>query len=560
MKKFAIRFIRTALKFLPKKIKNKLKQNEVLTSLYIKSVRRSGLFFDAPTTKQTHQLYSQWQEINRASLAPRSIKKTGWQAVVFGNGAHQKTMKSLFELGAENVVFLDSCFNASNTTNLSGLDVAKPTLLLNVGDTLQSNAIFYLLEAFKSGGVVYCDTDQISDNGDMHNPRFLPSWNPDLLYSSAYVNTGVLVDTSLLRGMILDESKSIAEVLADLSLNNAELTVDHIALPLVHTKESVEGKLLPLRGVSNSLLKKTGAAVILDGKFGVNRIKWPHSDPFVSLIIPTKNGKTLVKACIESILSKTTYKNYEILLIDNGSDEQESIDYFDYLNSLDRVEVLKYPLPFNYSAINNFGVSRAKGSIIGLINNDIEVITPEWLTYMVGHVERPEVGCVGAKLLYSDGRIQHAGVIMGYGGGAGHAHKNFPRFHKGYLNRIVATSNFSAVTAACLLVKRVQFEEVGGLNEVDLPVAFNDVDFCLRVKELGVNNVYCSDAELYHHESVSRGLDLTKEKAARFNRELSYLQSTWKHYIECDPAYSPNLTLKRENFSIKTKEELCLEL
>ena len=174
---------------------------------------------------------------------------------------------------------------------------------------------------------------------------------------------------------------------------------------------------------------------------------------------------------------------------------------------------------------------------------------------MVGHALRDDVGCVGAKLLYSDGRIQHAGVVLGYGGGAGHAHKYFPRYHPGYMKRLIATQNYSAVTAACLLVKKSLFLDVGGLNDKDLTVAFNDVDFCLRIKETGVRNVYCAEAELYHHESVSRGLDHAPEKAARFNRELEYLKKQWGKYIEHDPAYSPNLTLTRENFSIKAKEE-----
>lgn len=290
----------------------------------------------------------------------------------------------------------------------------------------------------------------------------------------------------------------------------------------------------------------------------VNTIQWPvESEPLVSLIIPTKNGKALVKACIESILEKTVYQNYEILLIDNGSDEKESLDYFSELDKHSKIRVLRYPGEFNYSAINNFGAQHAcnDSTVIGLINNDIEVINPHWLTSMVGHAMRSDVGCVGAKLLYSDGRIQHAGVVLGYGGGAGHAHKYFPRYHPGYMKRLIATQNYSAVTAACLLVRKSLFVEVGGLNEKDLTVAFNDVDFCLRVKELGVRNIYCAEAELYHHESVSRGLDHAPAKAARFNRELEYLKVQWKNYIEHDPAYSPNLTLLRENFSIKAKEE-----
>ena len=275
----------------------------------------------------------------------------------------------------------------------------------------------------------------------------------------------------------------------------------------------------------------------------------------MSLIIPTKNAWQLVKACIDSIQQKTLYSRYEILLIDNGSDEPESLQYFESLKEQRNVRVLRYPGPFNYSAINNFGVRKAHGEIVGLINNDIEVIEPSWLRYMVGHAVREDIGCVGAKLLYSDERVQHAGVVLGYGGGAGHAHKYFPKAHSGYLHRLAASSNYSAVTAACLLVKRSHFEAVRGLNEVDLAVAFNDVDLCLKVAALGVRNVYCAEAELFHHESVSRGSDLTPEKAARFHKELQYLQSTWRHIIERDPCYSENLTLRRENFAIKEQSE-----
>jgi GT2 family glycosyltransferase len=344
-------------------------------------------------------------------------------------------------------------------------------------------------------------------------------------------------------------------VLASLALSKETIKVAHVPFPFVQVSALID-EIQQLEEVGQCINNIPNARAETDKERKFNKVLWKSTNPLVSLIIPTKNGKALVKACIESILEKTTYSNYEILLIDNGSDEEESIEYFKYLDTLEKVTVLEYPAPFNYSAINNFGVKHANGSMLGLINNDIEVISPDWLTYMVGQAERESIGCVGAKLLYSDTRIQHAGVVLGYGGGAGHAHKNFPRFHSGYLNRINATSNYSAVTAACLLVKKSLFDEVGGLNEQDLSVAFNDVDFCLKVKELGVQNVYCAEAELFHHESVSRGLDISPEKAARFNRELEYLRNTWANYIANDPAYSPNLTLKRENFSIKTTEEL----
>jgi GT2 family glycosyltransferase len=260
---------------------------------------------------------------------------------------------------------------------------------------------------------------------------------------------------------------------------------------------------------------------------------------------------SLVKACINSILNKTLYNNFEIILVDNNSDDPLCLEYFRVLNAHPKIRVLSYPKPFNYSAINNFAVKHARGEVVGLINNDIEVISSSWLDYMVSLVQFADVGCVGAKLLYGDGRIQHAGVVMGYGGGAGHAHKYFPRWHHGYLNRLAATNEFSAVTAACLLVKKKDYLAVDGLNECDLTIAFNDVDFCLKVLQLGKRNIYCAEAELYHHESISRGADNTKEKQLRFANELKYLQDSWKNYIENDPAYNSSLTLSRENFALK---------
>lgn len=559
MKKIVMRSVRAALQLIPKTLKDKLKQNERLTGLYVRSVRKSGLFFDAPTPKQTQALYNHWLEVNESAFSDSITKIGEWQAVIFGTDNQGVTEENTKTLGVKTCLIPGELALGAIEKKISLLDDRLPTLLLNGGDLLESSAIYHLLKALKDNDLVYCDTDELSSNGTKTSPRFLPSWNPELQYSTGYINSGVMVKTSRLKSLHISNQTTIAEVITELSLSIDGLVVNHMPLPLVHLSVTENNEAKSLERVKMVIERHSKATVELDEKFNVNRLCWPNTNPLVSLIIPTKNGKTLVKACIESILEKTTYKNYEILLIDNGSDEQESIEYFDYLDTLDKVRVLRYPAPFNYSAINNFGVEHARGSILGLVNNDIEVISPNWLTYMVGHVERESVGCVGAKLLYSDTRIQHAGVVLGYGGGAGHAHKNFPRFHNGYLKRIVATSNYSAVTAACLLVKRTHFDAVNGLNEKDLSVAFNDVDFCLKVKGLGVNNVYCAEAELFHHESVSRGLDISPEKAARFNRELSFLQTTWRAFIKCDPAYNPNLTLKRENFSIKNAAELKIE-
>lgn len=215
--------------------------------------------------------------------------------------------------------------------------------------------------------------------------------------------------------------------------------------------------------------------------------------------------------------------------------------------------MIHYDDVFNYSAINNFAVEQARGTVIGMLNNDVEVISPEWLTEMVALASRPEVGCVGAKLYYPNGLIQHAGVIVGLGGVAGHSHKYYPGDHPGYFWRLHLPQNVSAVTAACLVVRKDVYQQVGGLDDKHLVVAFNDVDFCLKVSTAGYLNVWTPKAELYHHESLTRGDEITKEKRERFLSEISVMQSRWGDRLVDDPYYSPNLTRDREDFGIRTR-------
>ena len=268
------------------------------------------------------------------------------------------------------------------------------------------------------------------------------------------------------------------------------------------------------------------------------------------MIIPTRNGLQLTRQCIESIVEKTTYPDYEIIVIDNGSDDPDTLRYFETLKADDRIRVIRDERPFNYSALNNAGVKQAHGDIIGLLNNDLEVISPEWLTEMVSHALRPEVGAVGARLWYPDDTLQHGGVILGIGGWAGHAHKGFSKGSPGYVGRMSLISDFSAVTAACLVVQKKRFEAVGGLNETELQVACNDVDLCLRLREAGYRNVFTPYADLYHHESATRGFEDTPEKKARFEKERQYMIQRWGSVMSNDPAYNPNLTLDHEDFSL----------
>ena len=277
----------------------------------------------------------------------------------------------------------------------------------------------------------------------------------------------------------------------------------------------------------------------------------PPDPPLVSIIIPTKDGISLLRPCVESIFTKTTYPNYEVLIVDNNSRERATIEYFDELARRNlTVRVLPFKGAFNYSAINNFAVFEARGSIIALLNNDIVVITPGWLEEMVSHAIRPDIGAVGAKLLYPDGSLQHGGVITGLGGCAGHAQKHLAPGAPGYFYRAMLVHNVSAVTGACLVVERKIYEQVGGLDETHLAVAFNDIDFCLKIRQAGYRNVWTPFAEMFHYESASRGPEDTPEKMARHHREVATMQLRWGATLWNDPSYSPVLTLEREDFSI----------
>lgn len=277
----------------------------------------------------------------------------------------------------------------------------------------------------------------------------------------------------------------------------------------------------------------------------------PEPPPLVSLIIPTRDRADLLGRCVRSIRLRTTYVPYEIIVVDNGSVEPATHALFAELAGQPGIRILRYDQPFNYSAINNFAVAQARGTVVGLVNNDIEVISPGWLEEMVSWAVQPDVGCVGAKLYYANDTIQHAGVFLGVGGVANHVHTGLPRHAPGYFGRAVVTGNFSAVTGACLVLRKEIYDQVGGLDDENLTVTFNDIDLCLRVREAGYQNVWTPFAELYHLESVSRGRDDSPEKFARLQREVEFMQARWKSEIVADPYYSPNLTANALDFSFR---------
>jgi len=285
------------------------------------------------------------------------------------------------------------------------------------------------------------------------------------------------------------------------------------------------------------------------GPFGTVRVTWPLPAqlPLVSIVIPTRDKLDLLRPCLDGVLGKTDYPNFEVIVLNNESVEQRTVDYLEAISNDPRVGVIQISGTYNFSSFNNFAARQARGEYLCLLNNDTEVLEPVWLTEMMRYAVRDDVGAVGAKLLYDDGTIQHAGVVIGIGEAAGHAHRFQPACDPGYF-RIAHTAHFvSAVTAACLVVKKEKFDAVGGLDE-RLAVAFNDVDFCLKLEAAGWRNVYVPHAVLIHHESKSRGKDVAPQNIERYLKELRILQERWQTKTYQDPMHNPNLDRYSETF------------
>ncbi|EEZ8475732.1 TPA: glycosyltransferase [Escherichia coli] len=444
--------------------------------------------------------------------------------------------------------------------------------LLDHDDALPEHALLFMAQTIHSqpnARILYSDEDKLNAKGERFEPHFKSDWNPDLFFSQNYVSHLGVYHHDLLKkisGFRLGVEGSQDQDLLLRCLPHVQADqIVHIPRVLYHWR-TVEGSTALASG-EKSYTTDAGIKALQDYfatrqpgvKVEAGRVPntyrvcypIPEPAPLVSLLIPTRDRRSLTETAVRSILEKSTYTNYEILILDNGSVEAETLEFFSQIQEEDhRVKVLAYDYPFNYSAINNFGARHAKGTIIGLINNDIEVINPEWLTEMVSHSLRPEIGCVGAKLYYPNDTLQHGGVILGIGGVANHSHKHFSRTHPGYFARLVCTQNYSAVTAACLLIRKEIFDAVEGLDEENLKVAFNDVDFCLKVREAGYRNLWTPYAELYHYESISRGIEDSPEKIARFTGEVDFMKAKWGTHLEIDPFYSQNLTKTKEDFSI----------
>lgn len=421
---------------------------------------------------------------------------------------------------------------------------------LRVGNALSEMSLFRFAQALQAQAatILYGDEDELDNRGWRTRPWFKPRWNSEMFLAQDYLSSAVAIDARLARtALATGGQRDLDELLLEATALAGDSIV-HVPHVLGHVSQRIGGSSRRVEAVGQHL-QPLGARATR-GPFDTVKVEWPLPPelPLVTLIVPTKDKVSLLRPCLESVLARTDYQNFEILIVDNGSVEHQTAKYLAAVGEDPRVRVVEYMKPYNFSAINNFAAGEARGSFLCLLNNDTEVIEQGWLTEMMRYAVRPEVGAVGAKLLYEDGSIQHAGVVVGIGEAAGHAHRFLPANQPGYFRMPHVAQFVTAVTAACLVVEKSKFVAAGGLDEDNLAVAFNDVDFCLKLQARGWRNVYVPHAVLFHHESKSRGNDMSPLNIDRYRAELKTLQERWGTKVYEDPLHNPNLDRYSETF------------
>ena len=454
---------------------------------------------------------------------------------------------------------------AAATNSALELASGEFVVLLDHDDLLPDHALYWLaaeLQTHPDTDLIYSDEDKIDAEGQRYGPHFKGDYNYELLLAQNCIShLGVYRRTLLQRlGGIREGFEGSQD--HDLALRFVELIrperIRHIPTVLYHWRVFAESGSFSTDNEAKAVdsgrkaieehlerVNATGVRVTKAPAGGYHLVRWPLAEPAptVEVIVPSRDNARLLQQCVQGLLERTDYPGLQVTVVDNGSRDAEAVALLRKLRELEGVRVLEYDYPFNYSAINNFAVARGDAEFVCLLNDDIDVIHPDWLQVMVGFADRAGIGAVGARLLYEDDRVQHGGVVLGIHGVANHFHKELPVTEPGYFGRLQIPHEVSAVTAACLVVRRSIWEKVGGLNESDLGVAFNDVDFCLRLREAGYRNLFTPLATLYHLESVSRGSDLTDTNVDRFHSEVDYMLQRWDGVLQADPFYSPNLSL-----------------
>ncbi|MDP3701023.1 MAG: glycosyltransferase [Hylemonella sp.] len=438
--------------------------------------------------------------------------------------------------------------------------------LLDQDDVLAEHALYLVASTINvnpSVNLIYSDEDKIDIKGRRFDPYFKPDWNPELIRCQNLVSHLGVYRSKLVRALGGFREGYEGAQDWDLALRVAEQSFDgdrifHIPHVLYHWRThpgstsidiKVKGYAIAAaqRAVQDHLARCQVSAEVLPHPVlpGQHRVRYAIVEPLplVSIIIPTRNGRALLDRCLTTLEEITDYKNYEVIVVDNQSDDPATLELLTEQSANGKIRVLRFDAPFNYSAINNAAVLQSRGDVLCFLNNDVEIVDSHWLTELVSHAVRLGNGAVGARLFYPGGRIQHAGVILGMGRVAAHIYAGYEPSECGMGGRAVHVQNLSVVTAACLVVTRHAFDHAGGFDEVNLPVAFNDVDFCLRLLMHGYRNIWTPYSTLIHHESATRGLDDTPEKQKRFVREFGFMRERWSDLLSYDPAYNPNLSL-----------------
>lgn len=465
---------------------------------------------------------------------------------------------------------------SDNTNEAFSMAEGEFTGLLDHDDLLAPQALYRMVEAMNLYldkekhtlvDVLYSDEDKVTTDLSEHfQPHFKPDFNLDLLRSNNYITHFFVARTSLIKkiGGFRKEFDGAQDYDFIFRCVEQAKKIVHIPEILYHwrthkasTADNPTSKKYAFEAGRKAIeehLKRVGVSGIVTNTkdLGFYQVEYPvQGTPLVSILIPNRDQKESLKKCLDSIFQKSTYPNYEIIIMENNSIEEETFQYYEELKKKDNVSIVIWKKRFNYSAINNFGATYAKGEYLLFLNNDVEVISPRWMEELLGNCQRKDVGITGAKLYYPDGTIQHAGTIIGIGGIAGHAFLNMPGNRTGYLHKASIQQDLSAVTAACMMIKKKVFQELSGFEE-QLSVAFNDVDLCLRTVQAGYRIVYNPKVELYHYESKSRGSEDSKEKIRRFQGEIEFMRTRWASIlISGDPNYNKNLTLSKWNYSLR---------
>ena len=547
--------------------KNKLSEQEI-------EKQKNHKFYFSPKISIAVPMYNTDEKFFKELIESLENQTyTNWElCLADGSEIQNETLKQYYQKNEKiKYKFLNENKGISENTNIA-IDMATGEYVgfLDHDDLLSQDALFEVIKVINENekvDFIYSDEDKIDENYERFEPYFKPDYSPETLACNNYITHFVVVKKELINkvGKLNSEFNGAQDFDFVLRATNEAKKIIHISKILYHwrvhkssTANVADAKPYAyeagLKAVDAHLKRMGKKALVEDGQDipGIYKIKYEiKGNPKVSILIPNKDNVNLLKTCIDSILKITSYANYEIVVIENNSVKKETLEYYDEISKNEKVRIINSGIKeFNYSAIINFGVRNVDGEFVLQLNNDTKVLNSDWLENMIGYAQNKEIGAVGARLYYGDKTIQHAGIIIGLSGIAGNQLVNLPYGKHAYFGREAATRNVAAVTGACLLCRRELYEEVGFMDEEKFKVAFNDVDFCLKLLEKGYRNIYNPYCELMHYESKSRGYEYTEEQEKRFNQESENFKSKWKKYIDYDPYYNVNFTRKTCNYDI----------